>query len=97
MQGIDCQGATPTGGPTLPAIVATGLQPTATILRILNASGAGFTGPVEVNCTIDSQSPTATSAFAASPEPSSKRAGGWLNRITSRFKGAEPAKQTNQP
>jgi hypothetical protein len=63
VQGIDCQGATPTSGLDLPAQVVTDLQATATVLRILHNDGTGLVGAVEVNCTIDSQSPTVIQRF----------------------------------
>jgi len=54
--------APPTNSPDIPAQV-TDFQATGTVQRILHNDGTGLVGAVEVNCTIESLSPTVAQRF----------------------------------
>jgi hypothetical protein len=51
--GAACTGATPRGGPDIPAQVVTDLQQDLTQLRILHNNGQPLTGTVRINCVLE--------------------------------------------
>jgi hypothetical protein len=51
--GVACTGASPRGGPNIPAQVVTQLRPDLTYLRILHNTGTPLNGTVRINCVLE--------------------------------------------
>ncbi|HEX2373672.1 MAG TPA: hypothetical protein VHO93_06795 [Actinomycetota bacterium] len=63
--GVACTGASPRGGPNIPAQVITQLRSDLTYLRILHNNGTPLDGTVRINCVLEVESGPALARLRA--------------------------------